>query len=118
MFDRDQLAQLFDMTGRVAIVTGGPRGIGRAIAEGFVAAGAKVVVASRKEDACAEAQAHLREIGGDVIGVGAHTGDLDALDALVTRTVDEFGGVDVVVNNAANALAQPMGEFTVEAWTK
>jgi NAD(P)-dependent dehydrogenase (short-subunit alcohol dehydrogenase family) len=118
MFDREQLGQLFDMTGRVAIVTGGTRGIGRAIAEGFVAAGAKVVVASRKEDACAETQAHLREIGGDAIGVATHMGDLDALDALVTRTVDEFGGVDVVVNNAANALAQPMGEFAVDAWTK
>lgn len=116
--DRKQLAQLFDMTGRVAIVTGGTRGIGRGIAEGFVAAGAKVVVASRKEDACAETEAHLRSLGGDAIGVATHMGDLDALEALVARTVDEFGGIDVVVNNAANALAQPVGEFTADAWSK
>lgn len=116
--DRDGLRQLFDMTDRVVIVTGGTRGIGRALAEGFVAAGAKVVVASRKAEACAETEAHLRSLGGEVLGVPAHLGDLDDLDALVARTVDTFGGIDVVVNNAANALAQPLGQFTPDAWTK
>jgi NAD(P)-dependent dehydrogenase (short-subunit alcohol dehydrogenase family) len=116
--DRKGADRLFDMTDRVAIVTGGTRGIGRAIAEGLVAAGAKVVVASRKPEACAETEAHLRALGGEAIGVPTHMGDLDALDALVARSVDAFGGIDVVVNNAANALAQPLGEFTADAWTK
>jgi len=116
--DRDKLDKLFDMTGRVVIVTGGTRGIGRALAEGFVAAGAKVVVASRKAEACKEAEEHLRSLGGEAIGVPTHMGDLDDLAELVRRTVDEFGGIDVVVNNAATALAKPLGEFTVEAWTK
>ena len=109
---------MFDLTDRVAIVTGGTRGIGFAIAEGFVAAGAKVVVASRKPEACASAAARLAEGGGDVLGVPCHLGDLDAVDNLVTRTVEHFGGLDVVVNNAANALAQPLGSFTDEAWAK
>jgi NAD(P)-dependent dehydrogenase (short-subunit alcohol dehydrogenase family) len=116
--DRAALQGLFDLTGRVAIVTGGTRGIGRAVAEGFVGAGARVVVASRKADACAATEAHLRAMGGDAIGVPTHAGDLQALAALVTQTVDRFGGVDIVVNNAANALAQPLGGFTPEAWQK
>jgi NAD(P)-dependent dehydrogenase (short-subunit alcohol dehydrogenase family) len=116
--DRAKLRNLFDMTDRVVIVTGGTRGIGRALAEGYVAAGAKVVVASRKEDACRETAEHLRRQGGDAIGVPTHLGDLDALVALVKRAVDAFGGIDVVVNNAANALALPHGEYTAEAWAK
>jgi NAD(P)-dependent dehydrogenase (short-subunit alcohol dehydrogenase family) len=116
--DREKLARLFDLTGRVAIVTGGTRGIGRAIAEGFMAAGAKVVVASRKPDACAETEAQLSAGGGEALGVPTHLGDLDALGTLVDRTVDRFGRLDIVVNNAANALAQPLGQFTPEAWSK
>ena len=116
--DKAKLDDLFDLRGRVAIVTGGTRGIGRAIAEGFVCAGARVVVGSRKADACAETEQHLRELGGESLGVPTHTGELDALQALVARTVDEFGGVDIVVNNAANALTQPLGQFTPEAWQK
>jgi len=116
--DRDKLRGLFDMTGRVVIVTGGTRGIGRALAEGYVAAGGRVVVASRKADACAEAEAHLRGMGGEALGIPTHLGDLSALRALVARTLDAFGAIDVVVNNAANALALPHGEYTPEAWAK
>jgi NAD(P)-dependent dehydrogenase (short-subunit alcohol dehydrogenase family) len=116
--DRQKLATLFDLTDRVAIVTGGTRGIGRAIAEGYVSAGAKVVVASRKPEACAETEAHLVSLGGEALGVPTHLGDLDALRTLVDRTVERFGRVDIVVNNAANALTQPLGRFTPEAWDK
>ena len=116
--DSDALRRLFDMTGRVVIVTGGTRGIGRALAEGYVAAGARVVVASRKADACRETEEHLRSLGGEALGVPTHLGDLDQLAALVERTVDAFGGVDVVVNNGATALAKPLGGYTPEAWSK
>ena len=116
--DRTTFDRLFDMTDRTVIVTGGTRGIGLSLAEGFALAGARVVVSSRKADACEQAAEHLRGLGAQAVGVPAHVGDLEDIDALVDRTVSEFGGLDVLVNNAANALAQPFGEMTADAWTK
>jgi NAD(P)-dependent dehydrogenase (short-subunit alcohol dehydrogenase family) len=116
--DSDKLRRLFDMSGRVVIVTGGTRGIGRALAEGYVAAGAKVVVASRKAEACRDTERHLRDRGGDALGIATHLGDLDALAALVRQTIAAYGRIDVVVNNAATALALPLGQFTADAWSK
>ncbi len=116
--DRKQLQGLFDLGDRVAIVTGGTRGIGFAIAEGLVAAGARVVVASRKPEACATAEAHLRSVGGDAMGVPTHLGELEQLSSLVSQTVERYGQIDIVVNNAANALAQPLGGITAVAWEK
>jgi NAD(P)-dependent dehydrogenase (short-subunit alcohol dehydrogenase family) len=116
--DRTTFDRLFDMTDRTVIVTGGTRGIGLALAEGYILAGARVVVASRKADACERAAQHLRDLGGEAIGVPTHLGEVDDLGALVARTVAEFGGVDFVVNNAANPLAQPLGQLTVDALTK
>jgi NAD(P)-dependent dehydrogenase (short-subunit alcohol dehydrogenase family) len=116
--DRQELLDRFDMTGRVAIVTGGSRGIGRAVVGGLAAMGAKVVIASRKADACERAAADVTAAGGTALAVATHVGDLAQLEALVAATVDAFGGVDVVVNNAANALALPIGSITPEAWQK
>src|SRR6478735_660202 len=116
MRTRDDLAARYDLTGRVAIITGGSRGIGRAIAQTFAAAGAAVVVASRKADACAQVAGEIEAAGGRAIAVPTHAGHLEQLEALVATTVDQLGGVDIVVNNAANALGLPIGSITPEAW--
>jgi NAD(P)-dependent dehydrogenase (short-subunit alcohol dehydrogenase family) len=116
--DQAAVHSLFDLSGRVAIVTGGTRGIGLAIASGFVGAGAKVVVASRKPEACAATEKQLISEGGEALGVPTHLGDLAALHTLVEATVERFGRIDVIVNNAANALTLPIGQFTETAWAK
>lgn len=95
------MSNLFDITGKVAIVTGASRGIGQSIAEEFAKAGAKVVVSSRKQDSVDAVAQAINENGGEAIGIAAHNGDKDALYALVEKTAEHFGKVDILVNNAA-----------------
>ena len=111
-------AQMFDLSGRVAIVTGGSRGIGLSMAHGFAAQGAKVVVASRKADACDLAVAEIAEAGGEALAVPVHMGDLDSVNQLVDSTLEHYGQIDILVNNAANPLGLPMTDITPEAWEK
>lgn len=91
----------FDLSAKVAIVTGASRGIGAAIAQTYAAAGARVVLASRKQENLDKVAEAIQENGGAALAVATHTGDNEAVRALVDRTVAAFGGVDVLVNNAA-----------------
>lgn len=91
----------FDLSGRVAIVTGSSRGIGLAIARQYAESGAKVVLSSRKQDSLDPIAEEMREQGHEVQAIAAHNGDKSALKALVEQTVAAYGTVDILVNNAA-----------------
>jgi NAD(P)-dependent dehydrogenase (short-subunit alcohol dehydrogenase family) len=109
----------FDLSGRVALVTGGTRGLGLAIARAFSAAGADVVVASRKADACLQVAAELRSAGGRALGHPCHVGRWDDLARLVEAAYGEFGRVDVLVNNAGvSPLYSTLPEVSEELFDK
>jgi NAD(P)-dependent dehydrogenase (short-subunit alcohol dehydrogenase family) len=91
----------FDLTGRVVLVTGGSRGLGRAMVRTFADAGADVVIVSRDGDACAEYAREIEaETGRAALGLAAHVGRWEALDELVDQVYERFGRLDVLVNNA------------------
>ncbi|MEM7335253.1 MAG: glucose 1-dehydrogenase [Chloroflexota bacterium] len=91
----------FDLTGKVALITGASRGIGQTIAETYATAGAKVVLASRKQEGLDAVAKIIKENGGDALPIAAHTGSDEAINAVVEKATAEFGGIDIVVNNAA-----------------
>jgi len=104
------------LDGKVALVTGASRGIGRAIAATYAAAGARVMISSRKHDALVEARAAMP---GDVEVFAANAGDLDAARACVDATVERFGRLDILVNNAAtNPYLGPMLDIDPGRWDK
>lgn len=93
---------IFDLTGKVAIITGASKGIGEEIARLYARFGAKVIVSSRKQDACDDLASDIKAQGGDATGIAAHVGDADQLRQLVEKTIATYGGVDILVNNAAS----------------
>ncbi|WP_372972498.1 SDR family NAD(P)-dependent oxidoreductase [Marinobacter sp.] len=110
---------LFDMTGKVALITGSTKGIGRSIAEEMARLGAKVVISSRKADACEQVAGELKAQGFEAIAIPCHVGKKDDLQNLVDKTLDAWGKIDVLVCNAAtNPVYGPTSEMTDEAWDK
>jgi NAD(P)-dependent dehydrogenase (short-subunit alcohol dehydrogenase family) len=105
---------------RVVVVTGGSRGMGREMCRAFAAQGDRVVVASRKAEACEALAAELREQHGvEALGLACHVGRWADCDALVDRVVAEFGRIDVLVNNAGMSPLYPsLTEITEELWDK
>ncbi|MBC6440094.1 MAG: SDR family oxidoreductase [Rhodospirillales bacterium] len=110
---------LFDLEGQVAIVTGGSRGIGRAICTRMAEAGAKVVVSSRKPDACEEVVGEIGAKGGQAMAVACNVSHIDQLRNLVDRTMAAWGKVDCLVGNAAvNPHYGPMTDIGESAFEK
>ncbi|MGB1285479.1 MAG: glucose 1-dehydrogenase [Aggregatilineales bacterium] len=113
------MKDMMNVAGKVAIVTGASRGIGQSIAETLAAAGAKVVLASRKQDALDEVAVKIKADGGEALAIAAHTGKKETLTALVEKTVEAYGSVDILVNNAAtNPHFGPILEAEDSIWQK
>jgi NAD(P)-dependent dehydrogenase (short-subunit alcohol dehydrogenase family) len=109
----------FDLGDKVALVTGGSRGLGRAMALGLAEAGADVVIASRKLDACRATADEVESIGRRALAISANVGRWEELDHLVDAAYDAFGRVDVLVNNAGMSLLySDLSEVTEAMWEK
>ncbi len=107
----------FSVSGRTAVVTGSSSGIGKAIAQSFVADGANVVVSSRERDHVDPvAEAINSRDGGRAIAVECDVRDRDAVDAMVEATVEEFGGVDILVNNAGASFVASFEDISPNGW--
>jgi NAD(P)-dependent dehydrogenase (short-subunit alcohol dehydrogenase family) len=110
--------ELFDLSGKTALVTGGGRGIGRHLAIGLAEAGADVAVASRKLAACDETARAVETLGRRGIAVAADLARPDDVAALVERVIGDFGRLDILVNNAAVIWGAPTLEFPLAGWDK
>ena len=110
--------QLLDLSGKVALVTGGSRGLGLQMAEALGEMGARVAVTARKADELEEAAAHLSARGVECLTVAGDLARLDAIPGLVDQVVARFGTVDVLVNNAGTSWGAPAEEHPAEAWRK
>jgi len=113
------MASPFDLTGKVAVVTGSSRGIGRSIAETMARMGAKVVVSSRKREACEPVAEGIRQEGGEAVVIPCNISRRAEVEALILGAEEKLGPIDVLVCNAAvNPYYGPLGEITDEAFDK
>ncbi|MBV9994173.1 MAG: SDR family oxidoreductase [Caulobacteraceae bacterium] len=103
---------LFDLTGKIALVTGGSRGLGLEMVRAFAAHGADVIVASRKLDACEAAAEEVRAMGRRALAVSAHVGRWPDIDRLIETAYAAFGRIDILVNNAGMSPREPSHQVT------
>lgn len=113
------LSTVFSLNGKVALITGASKGIGFCIAEIFAAAGAKVVISSRKQDVLDEMANTLKIKGYEATGIACNVGNMEELPHLVEKTVEKYGTIDILVNNAAvNPVFGPVHETSLEGFDK
>ncbi|MEY4160285.1 MAG: hypothetical protein RLZZ136_906, partial [Pseudomonadota bacterium] len=102
-----------DLKGKVALVTGGSRGLGKAMVLGLAQAGADVVIASRKGEACQEVADEAAALGVAALSVSCHTGDMASIDSLIEAVWARFGRLDILVNNAGiNPSTAPLSDLS------
>jgi NAD(P)-dependent dehydrogenase (short-subunit alcohol dehydrogenase family) len=113
-----RVQELFDLNGKVAIVTGGSIGLGRQMAEALAEAGADLVLCARKKERCDRAAKELEALGADTLALGCDVKKPEDVQAVVDRTVERFGRLDILINNAGTSWGAPVEEMTLEQWNK
>jgi len=110
--------QLFDLKGRVAIVTGGSIGLGRQMAEGLAEMGADVVLSARKKERCEQAAAGIAQLGVRTLALGCDVKDQTSVHAMVQATLDRFGRIDILINNAGISWGATPEQMSLADWNK
>ena len=109
---------LFDLSGRVAIVTGGSIGLGRQMAEGLAEMGANLVLCARKKERCEQAAEELKQLGVKTLALACDVKDPDEIRDVVEQTAAQFGRIDILINNAGISWGTPAEEMRLEDWNK
>src|SRR5215216_130055 len=110
--------QLFDITGRVVVVTGGGRGLGAALARGFAEAGARVVIGDQNAETAQASAAQIGARGGQAIAMGCNITDPSAMQALLDLARQHYGALDVLVNNAGINIPKPAEDLSLHEWSR
>jgi NAD(P)-dependent dehydrogenase (short-subunit alcohol dehydrogenase family) len=110
--------ELFNLTGRVAIITGGSVGLGRQMAEGLAEMGANLVLCARKKERCELAAEELKQFGVKTLALGCDVKNPEHVHAVVNAAVSHFGRIDVLINNAGTSWGAPVEEMRLEQWNK
>jgi NAD(P)-dependent dehydrogenase (short-subunit alcohol dehydrogenase family) len=110
--------KLFNLSGRVAIVTGGSVGLGRQMAEGLAEMGANIVLCARKKERCEQAAEELRQLGVETLALGCDVRNPDQIGGVIEATISRFKKIDILVNNAGTSWGAPVEEMRLEHWNK
>lgn len=113
-----KMGQIFDLAGRVAIVSGGSVGLGRQMAEGLAEMGANLVLCARKKERCLQTAEELQQLGVEVLAMGCDVKDEASIGEVVDATMKRFGRIDVLINNAGTSWGAPVEEMTLAQWNK
>src|SRR5277367_3301075 len=112
------IREIFDLTGRVAVVTGGSVGLGRQMAEGLAEMGANLVLCARKQERCQQAAEELQKHGVQTLALACDVKDPASIRAVADAAVKQFGRVDILINNAGTSWGALVEDMTLEQWNK
>jgi NAD(P)-dependent dehydrogenase (short-subunit alcohol dehydrogenase family) len=115
---KKSVRELFDLSGRVAIITGGSMGLGRQMAEALAEVGASLVLCARKKERCVQAAEELQKLGVKAVALGCDVRNQAEIQNVVDATLAQFGRIDILINNAGASWGAPVEEMTLEHWNK
>jgi gluconate 5-dehydrogenase len=116
--ERMSVREQLDLSGRIALITGGSRGLGLAMAEGLAEMGAQIAITARKKDELDEAKTHLRTLGIEAVSVVSDLSKPETIAPLIETVIHSLGHIDILINNAGNSWGAPAEKHPLEAWKK